>query len=705
VLREVNQNDVTQLQRPDPRQIGLFALVALVAWGSAAHATPPRTPITVSLSISETPRLYETASLTVEVQSVLEAPGTVVELVLPEGVTAERTRWTVDLKAGRPVTVTTTWSFVAEPGNVSLSARAIREVGPGDVWGDMASIPLHLSAQVDRAVEGWKVDHVPVARLLEAGDALVVSTESTPFSFPAARGGVPEVVPPGVAPALRPAAAASEVDAPGTVVLTGRWRYADRSNVVRDLDQQLLEVRKGDGTALSPRVYCYTQFDGTYSCSVPYTGTALRVWARSYAAFSFGSGSSNRLGVFSGPEVSGGCGSDLIDCSYPVETAAISCGDGQTCNVGDYTVPLGEPWSGAHQMTQDLVRSWKKIWFDTRHPAGTAPGPTRINYPVPAGHGTHAHVVGLIDGWLSIEPPNQQSADIVLHEYGHGVMANLWAGFSPVWPTFDCPSPHYIEQAGGAGCALSEGFGDFWAWYSNQFYDGDSSTANDGPIFNWPGGASTNLETRSGYQSGDQVEGNVAAAMGDLLDSANEGPASGPGDRVTEGIQHIWHTIYTQSDANFSQWWNAYWSELGHEPCAPLAVLQHNSIAYSVAQCSGTVCYTLTRTHSGTGADPIASPANSTGCPAGQYTSGQAIQLTAAPAAGWAVGGWTGTGNNSSTSLTNSLGMPAGNHTVGVQYAAQPDIALTNSVAANGSVAGARPTSNGTSITSTSAPA
>jgi hypothetical protein len=671
------------------RIFGTIGLFSLVLWASAAWATPPRTPITVSLSISEVPRLYQPASLTIEVQSVLDAPGTVVELILPEGITAEQTRWTVDLKAGKPVIIMSTWSFVAEPGNVSLSVRANRVLGPGEVWGDMASIPLHLSAQDDRAVEGWRVDHVPVANLLKAGDALVVSTEPTPFSFNRESApGASQVVPPGTEPALKPHPPASELSALGTVVLTGRLRYADRSNVVRDLDQQLLEIRKGDGTALSPRVYCYTQVDGTFSCPVPYTGTTLRVWARSYTSFSFGSGSSNRLGVFSGPEVSGGCGSDSVDCSYPVQTPAISCSDGQTCNVGEQYIALGEPWSGAHQMTQDLVRSWKKIWFDTRHPAGTASGPTRINYPVPAGHGTHAHVLGMVDVWLSIEPPNQQSADVVLHEYGHGVMGNLWAGFSPNWTSSDCPSPHYIDAVSGPGCALSEGFGNFWMWYSNQLYDGDNSTANDGPVFNWPGGASTNLETRSGYASGDQVEGNIAAALGDLLDSVNEGPSSGPGDRVTDGVQHIWHTVYTQSDSDFSQWWSAYWSTLDHEPCAALAVLQHNTIPYSVAQCSSATCYTLTRTHAGSGTDPVATPASSAGCAAGQYSAGQAIQLTSSPAGGWAVGSWTGTSNNSSTSLSNSLSMPTGNHTASVQYIVHPDIALANGAPANDSLAG-----------------
>ncbi|MFP5288397.1 MAG: pre-peptidase C-terminal domain-containing protein, partial [Thermoanaerobaculia bacterium] len=365
-------------------------------------------------------------------------------------------------------------------------------------------------------------------------------------------------------------------------------------------------------------------------------------------------------------------------------------GDGQTCDIGSHYIALGEPWSGAHQMTQDLVRSWKKIWFDTRHPSGTVPGPGRITYPVPAGHGTHAHVVGTYDGWMSIEPPNQQAADIVNHEYGHVVMSNLWIGFSPYWPTTDCPSPHYISLASGPGCALSEGFANFWAWYSNQFYDGDSSTANDGGTFNWPGGAWTDLESRGEgfYEAGDQVEGNVAAALGDLLDGENEGPASGAGDRVTEGIQHIWHTFYTQSDSNFAQWWNAYWAEQGHEPCAPLAALQHNTMPYTVAQCSGAACYVLTRTHTGMGADPVASPANSPGCPAGQYSAGQSIQLSATPASGSTVESWTGTAADASTSSFNSLVMPAGHHAVAVHYVVQPDIPLSNGVPVDGSLNG-----------------
>ena len=83
-------------------------------------------------------------------------------------------------------------------------------------------------------------------------------------------------------------------------------------------------------------------------------------------------------------------------------------------------------------------------------------------------------------------------------------------------------------------------------------------------------------------------------------------------------------------------------------------------------------CYTLTRTHTGSGSDPVASPSNSNGCSAGQYVAGASISLTASPASGWRVGSWSGTDNDSSTSTTNSLTMPASNRTVTANYAEIP---------------------------------
>jgi LysM repeat protein len=106
-------------------------------------------------------------------------------------------------------------------------------------------------------------------------------------------------------------------------------------------------------------------------------------------------------------------------------------------------------------------------------------------------------------------------------------------------------------------------------------------------------------------------------------------------------------------------------------------------------------CYTLTRTHTGNGADPTASPTKSAGCTTGKYTAGESISLTAAPDSGWTVSGWAGTNNNASTSTSNTVTMPAGNRTVRVDYEAVPVCyPLTRSHSGSGSNPTASPSSS-----------
>jgi len=560
-------------------------LLMVLARSQDALATPPRTPITLDFTLSHAPGLSDQAIATVTVQSIFDALDTSVELILPDGAVAQTQTWVIDLRANVPVTYTG-WIAFHEPGNQTVSARALKKVDAGVVWGEMKSIPLYISPTAAPSARGWRVEQTPVASLAAQGDTNPISMQPTPFSF-STSAAVPS---PGILPSLDPSqlrtATPQVPSSPGIVTLTGKWEYHDRSNVSRNIDQQLIEIRSGNGTALSPRVFCFTEVDGTFSCSFNHPGSTMRVWVRSWTNFNR-EGGADRLGVFSGIEIPGGCGSDSIDCSYAVQTGEITCADGAVCNIGTWTVHstiTGEPFLGAHQMTQDLIRSWKKIFFDPKHGTRLFAGPGRITYPVPAGHGTHAHVVGNFDGWISIEPPNQQSGDVVNHEYGHVVMSNLWVGqgFVPNWPTQDCTSPHFIQLISGPGCALSEGFANFWTIYSNEFYDGTNNPANYGPIWNFAGGASTNLETRDGgtYQAGDQVEGNVAAAMWDLHDTANESPTGVNADNLSDGIQHIWHTTSSGSDNNFAQWWEGYLSNFDHNRCHALGILRLNTINY-----------------------------------------------------------------------------------------------------------------------------
>jgi subtilisin len=89
---------------------------------------------------------------------------------------------------------------------------------------------------------------------------------------------------------------------------------------------------------------------------------------------------------------------------------------------------------------------------------------------------------------------------------------------------------------------------------------------------------------------------------------------------------------------------------------------------HTVAAAYYAPCFALTVSHTGSGSDPVASPANSPGCPAGQYKYAEPIQLTASPVRGWRVGGWTNTSADGSHKKTNSLTMPAGPVSVAVSY-------------------------------------
>ena len=79
-------------------------------------------------------------------------------------------------------------------------------------------------------------------------------------------------------------------------------------------------------------------------------------------------------------------------------------------------------------------------------------------------------------------------------------------------------------------------------------------------------------------------------------------------------------------------------------------------------------CYQLHLDHTGSGSNPDPSSLQSSGCSVNFYRSGAVVQLTADPANGFHVAGWSGTDNDSSTSTTNMVTMPDRQHTVAVVY-------------------------------------
>jgi hypothetical protein len=120
------------------------------------------------------------------------------------------------------------------------------------------------------------------------------------------------------------------------------------------------------------------------------------------------------------------------------------------------------------------------------------------------------------------------SEHTVLHESGHFFQNRLYNGTFP--PVTNC-NPHYIQLASSATCAWTEGFADSVAAYllGDQRY-----------VF--PNGSSYPFTVAAGWQTGDQVQGNVD---GSLLQLWNQ--VDGSWDRTIT-------TLASHTPATFADW-------------------------------------------------------------------------------------------------------------------------------------------------------
>jgi len=164
----------------------------------------------------------------------------------------------------------------------------------------------------------------------------------------------------------------------------------------------------------------------------------------------------------------------------------------------------------------------------------------------------HYHLGGEIHlpDWAAWYP------DIILHEYAHHVMYNLYGYLPPALPE------HYINETSDASTAWVEGWADFFPL----------AVQNDPDLTGW------NLETphecSPGWDDGDEVEGRVAGALWDIYDSTNDGY-----DTFSDGLTHIWNLISTQTDNTFKEFWDA-WNASGYPKQPALMAIFQNTIDY-----------------------------------------------------------------------------------------------------------------------------
>jgi hypothetical protein len=526
---------------------GWLLVASAVSPAYAAPSTPqdalaePATPIQVDLQIDRLARLGETAALSCVVSAAYDAPGARAAIELPANaeLASGALSWQGDLLAGQPVTLNATILFKGS-GDTAIACRALRPTEELDTWGDLDT--LYLSVGEQETLDGFApvplTERDVLGEMESPGQGVVLSQLA---AYPASS---PSDAPDNAAPAVdahqkgaEPAVAAVETPL-GNLTITGRWRFYNRDGVL-DSEQMIIEIVRGDnGNHLA---WCYTDAAGYYTCG-PFTnpgGVGVRSRYLSYTNFN----PYNDILVTVNPDT-GTTGS--TGNAFAFTTSVQSFADG-THDIGGWSTGSSNNNRRAYWVTNDLIRVWKYIWFQTgssQSPQETS-GQATVQWKIDSTDGTYYSRGGNIH----LEGADPLSKTVVGHEYGHNMMWNIYGAWMP---TTYCPSPHYIQYASHVNCAWTEGWANFI-----------TIAVNNEPVYYWSSGSTLNLETpswtTSNWDDGDSVEGRVAGGMWDILDAANDGD-----DTYSDGnLVDIWDTIYHQNDSNYSEYWAA-WKSRGH---------------------------------------------------------------------------------------------------------------------------------------------
>ena len=467
-----------------------------------------KTPISVQLAISSPPILNEIVQVNCAISSVLDAPNSTAEIILPEGahLVSGNLKWSGDLLRDVPVLFSVYIVFV-ESGNWTIKALARHVLDTENSWGDLDAVHVNVGP-----ITGALGFSVPVDRAkTETGSlnspqpAAVLNEELFQERVSKYKTIVPLII-------------ESASENPGNLTVTGYWSYYDRTHSIHPQRYNLVELLTGSNGHLA---FAYTDSSGYFSIGPVANpgGTGIKVRVRTYVKWAPDN--------YEEMVVPNGSSSSWTNTFYG-DTFTYVFADGVQ-SVGSWYVVAGATNEGAWWIQDDLSRGFL-------YPLNQ-PGSVTVEWTADSTTGTY-YCVG---EHIHLKAEDRLSPDTVIHEMGHNVMYNVYGNF---FPLNDCPSPHYINVSGGQHCGWTEGWADFYAL-----------AVNGHPTYTWPSGASLNLETptwgTSGWDNGDQVEGRVAGALWDILDSNNDGY-----DHIWDGFGHIWYTVFNHNDNTFSEYWS-----------------------------------------------------------------------------------------------------------------------------------------------------
>jgi hypothetical protein len=534
--------------------------------GADLHQEDLSTPIKVSLQIDPIPLIGESATLTCNVTSSLDAPGTHVQIELPPDATllVGSLEWNGDLAANVPLSLPVEVAFNAG-GKEAISCRALRYVNEDETWGDGAV--LYMTAGVETSFLGYPPETPEEGALMAQmdvpgeGDVL----EGIPLVFPEVQSMVDvpsfDNIPLDQAP-VSPEAVDSLTH---PLTITGRFYYFNRDNVQTGIWGMLVKIANGSTGAVL--AYCYPfNTSGDYSCG-PFENpgsVGVRATAMTWVSYSPNSD------VVAVVNPAWGTTSDMAN-TYTMNTSVQVFGDG-TRSIGTWYVGAGVVKERAFWMHRDLGDAFRFVYNNGSQYQSTpiTTGPTTLEWQdglaPPAGNGEAYYTT---HGNIHIFNDQPLSVSVVHHEYGHNIMHNVYGvDYDSLREACDPNLPHTYQALGNDGCAWNEG----WATFI------DLATRNDS-TYRWSNGGTLDLEPptygTTGWENGDTVIGRVTGGLWDMYDSAKDGS-----DENSQAFSSMWDTYTGPPHAHNLSNYHANFVTFTDPTMSPVMAIYQNTIDY-----------------------------------------------------------------------------------------------------------------------------
>ncbi|WP_250002869.1 hypothetical protein [Actinoplanes sp. M2I2] len=172
------------------------------------------------------------------------------------------------------------------------------------------------------------------------------------------------------------------------------------------------------------------------------------------------------------------------------------------------------------------------------------------------------------DDEVRLGAPDPGEPWVVVHELGHGVMDDVYEDNMPPSEQPACRT-HFVTRQSGPICAWVEGFAD---WYG-------TAVLNNPDISGGRGNIETATWGTPGWDNGDQVEGRVAGALWDLVDTADDGT-----DTYNDSLTNVWDTFLNARVTTFAGYWATRGQENKQVGDPALGSLFQNTIDYGYRQ-------------------------------------------------------------------------------------------------------------------------